>query len=303
MLSSTDSFEAQATGELEMTVATRQGRSFLGRQYHRGALKVLRPLYLDDTGQACVTVINPGGGYLSGDRYDLRIDLRPQAQAVLTTQSATRIYRTPGRPALQQTRLRLQDGSCLIQAPDELIAYADAAFEQHTTAEVHPGATLIAKDVVTPGWSPDGQPFRYRDLRLRFEVRGEAGAAGQPGPLLALDNLVLRPGEHGLLQADSPFGPAATHLGALLVVSPHADDDSIAVVRDLLRSNSSDCPAPRAEPPGGEMWAGVSRLAVPGFLVRALGHSTSAVGATLDQVINLCRARWFGHPALSLRKY
>ncbi|PJI51850.1 urease accessory protein UreD, partial [Methylobacterium radiotolerans] len=31
------------------------------RRYHRGALRVLRPMYLDGTGQVTYVVVNPGG--------------------------------------------------------------------------------------------------------------------------------------------------------------------------------------------------------------------------------------------------
>ncbi|HAN84767.1 MAG TPA: urease accessory protein UreD, partial [Micrococcus luteus] len=38
------------TGELRLRVAVRGGRSVAARQFHQGALRVLRPHYLDRSG-------------------------------------------------------------------------------------------------------------------------------------------------------------------------------------------------------------------------------------------------------------
>ncbi|MBA4103208.1 MAG: urease accessory protein, partial [Arthrobacter sp.] len=48
-------------GRLELRVAVRGQRSVAAHQYHQGALRVLRPHYLDDSGQVCYVVVNPGG--------------------------------------------------------------------------------------------------------------------------------------------------------------------------------------------------------------------------------------------------
>ncbi|MFN3925244.1 MAG: urease accessory protein UreD, partial [Pseudarthrobacter sp.] len=48
-------------GELQLVISERRGRSVAAHQFHRGALRVLRPHYLDDSGQVCYVVVNPGG--------------------------------------------------------------------------------------------------------------------------------------------------------------------------------------------------------------------------------------------------
>ena len=35
----------------------------------------MRPIYHDESGQACYYILNPGGGYLDGDRYQMQISL------------------------------------------------------------------------------------------------------------------------------------------------------------------------------------------------------------------------------------
>ena len=55
----------------------------------------MRPNYLDNTGQVCYFLINPGGGYVDGDTYRMEITVEEEAELLLTTQSATKVYRTP----------------------------------------------------------------------------------------------------------------------------------------------------------------------------------------------------------------
>lgn len=49
-------------------------KSYLSECFFQGAFKITRSVYLYETGQACLYLMNPGGGYLAGDAY--RIDGR-----------------------------------------------------------------------------------------------------------------------------------------------------------------------------------------------------------------------------------
>jgi urease accessory protein len=74
---------------------------------------VLRPHYLDDSGQVCYVVVNPGGAYLGADLFLLDIEVQDAASLLLTTQSATKVYRTPGSFAEQRMTVRLGEGARL----------------------------------------------------------------------------------------------------------------------------------------------------------------------------------------------
>ena len=173
-------------GVLQLVISERGERSVASRQFHEGALRVLRPHYLDDSGQVCYVVVNPGGAYLGADLFVLDVEVQDGADLLLTTQSATKVYRTPGSFAEQRMTLRLGEGARLELMPDQLIAYREASYRQRTHITVRPSSSLVMAEVVTPGWSPDGAAFRYEEVRLRNEIRVEG-----PGGirLLALDNL------------------------------------------------------------------------------------------------------------------
>ncbi|EMY33844.1 urease accessory protein UreD [Arthrobacter crystallopoietes BAB-32] len=274
----------QPTGELRLTVGQRGGRGIATSQYHQGALRVIRPHYLDGTGQVAYTIVNPGGGYLGGDVYDVDIQVEDHARLLLTTQSATKIYRTPGDPAVQHTRFRLGPGASLEYVPDQLIAYRDATYRQDTVVELAADSSLVMCDVVTPGWSPDGQQFRYEEVRIRNDIYRD-------GRLLALDNLLIRPGDPDAPLSGMLFLEDYSHLGSMLVVDPRVDADLVRELQDLL--------APLD--PGGQL--GISLLNGPGFALRALSRSTDTLNTLLHAAIDLLRHRWFGQQPLNLRKY
>ena len=56
-----------------------------------------------DHGAATLLLLNPTGGVLAGDRLEMEISLGPDSAACLSTPSATRVYRSPGPPAVQRT--------------------------------------------------------------------------------------------------------------------------------------------------------------------------------------------------------
>ena len=115
--------------------------------------------------------------------------------------------------------LRLGEGARLELMPDQLIAYREASYRQNTHITVRPSSSLVMAEVITPGWSPDGASFRYEELRLRNEIRVDAGDGNTD--LLALDNLLIRPPAGDVTGLG--FMEGFSHLGSLVVVDARVD--------------------------------------------------------------------------------
>lgn len=272
-------------GELRLRVARRGDRSVAVHQFHQGALRVLRPHYLDDSGQLGYVMVNPGGAYLGADLYVVDVEVEAGASLLLTTQSATKIYRTPGSFAEQRMSLRLGEGARLELAPDQLIAYREASYRQGTRITVHPTSSLIMSEIVTPGWSPEGAAFSYEELRLRTEIRVEDAG------LLALDNVLIKPpaGDvNGL-----GFMEGFSHLGSLLVVDPRVDQALVDELHDLA--------APHDALTGVSLTA--SMAGTTGLVLRSLSNSTGELSRLLSACTAQLRRRWYGQEPLDLRKY
>lgn len=287
-------------GSLRLHVAVRGERAIATDQYFQGALRVLRPHYLDESGQVTYTIVNPGGGYLGGDVYDIDVEVDQDASLLLTTQSATKVYRTPDAPAHQHSAFRLGPDAVLENLPDQLIAYREAHYLQDTVVDMDPSATFVTAEIVTPGWAPDGTLFAYDEVRLRQEVRID-------GAPVVLDNLIVRPDtddESGGSVESTLFMAGRTHLGTLLAVDRRIDDALVAEMRDLVDSTLAAGSGPRtAGRRHVEPVAGVSAVPGPGLAVRILGTSTEHVHTALTAVVDALRARWRGQGPVHLRKY
>nr|WP_245953756.1 urease accessory protein UreD [Arthrobacter silvisoli] len=280
-------------GELRLRVARHGGRSVAVHQFHQGALRVLRPHYLDDSGQLGYVMVNPGGAYLGADLYVIDVEVEAGASLLLTTQSATKIYRTPGSFAEQRMSIRLGEGARLELAPDQLIAYREASYRQDTRITVHPASSLVMSEIVTPGWSPERTAFQYEELRLRTEIRVE-GPTGEAG-LLALDNVLVKPrrGAQAGNVTGLGFMEGRSHLGSLLVVDARVDQ----ALADELHALA----APH------DALAGVSLTATvggtTGLVLRALSDNTEELNRLLGACTAHLRKHWYGQEPLNLRKY
>ena len=275
-------------GHLELVISERGGRSIASRQFHQGALRVMRPHYLDDSGQVCYVMINPGGAYLGADLYTIDIKVQAGARLLLTTQSATKIYRTPGSFAEQRMTVHLAEGAQLELAPDQLIAYREARYRQNTYITVHPSSSLVMAEIVTPGWSPDGSSFKYEELRLRNEIHV---SVTHGSVLLMLYNQFIRPPLADV--TGMGFMEGFSHLGSLIVVDPRVDQ----TLADELYTLTA----------GYDAHTGVSLTAqhcrTRGLVLRSLSNSTGELENLLGACMGLLRHRWHGQTPMNLRKY
>src|SRR2546428_11794741 len=137
-------------------------------------LQVLAPLALDDRA-AVVSVLNPTGGLVGGDRLAIDVVVGPAAHACLTTPSPTKVYRTAGAPAEQHVRLRLGVGAILEWVPDHTIPFPGSAFRQAIDCELDDDATLILTDAFAAGRIARGEAWQFALLESAVTVRDRRG--------------------------------------------------------------------------------------------------------------------------------
>src|SRR2546425_1073241 len=176
-------------GALALRFERRGDRSVLAGCRWRLPLQVLAPLALDEAG-AIVSILNPTGGLVGGDRLVVDVAVGAGAHACLSTPSATKVYRTAVGPAEQAVRLTLAPGARLEWVPDHTIPFAGAALRQRVEAEVSEGAALVLVDAFAAGRVARGEAWRFALLDSALSLRDAHG-------WLLHDRLVLRDGAPG----------------------------------------------------------------------------------------------------------
>lgn len=270
------------TGLLQLAVAERNGKTVPKQVYFEGAFKVMRPIYHSSSGQACYYLLNPGGGYLDGDRYKMTVTAERNARLTLTTQSSTKVYKTPRSHVYQEATFYLHEGSYLEYLPDSLIAYQQARFTQKTVIRMDSTATVFYTDILTPGWSPDGQDFSYEQLRLLTEIYVD-------DELVVFDHLKLQPAHHDLEALGLMEG--YTHVGTILAVRNDVTPDLINRLHEEVTKSVDDCQI------------GISRLPRGGFTVRILANRTQTVERVIGKCHHFVSREWFQSKPSFLRKY
>jgi len=252
-----------------------------------GVLRLMQPLYLDDSGQVTYIVVNPGGAYF-GEAYRISVEAQPEAQLLLASQGATRIYRTPNDPAVQEIEFTLRAGSRVEYIPDQTIAYRDADFRHHMKIVAPPDAQGFFAESVTPGWDPEDTNFTYAGIRLRIDVRDEAG-----GGLVCRDNVRIQPGKISHALDGIGYLEGFTHLGSILILGQHITGP----YADAVRNTVDDVGLTRVGVTSG------ARHGVSWLMVRALADSTDELNDMILAVNQLDRSVTTGQSRLDLRRY
>lgn len=280
---------ARPVGTLWLTIDDQGpgGRSRAVEQYHQGALRVIRPHYLDESGQVSYTIVSVGGGYLGGDVYDQRFRVLDNAQALVTTQSATKIYRTPQGPARQFTDIEVGENAVLEYLADQTIAYREATYHQFNRIRLHPSSTFVFSEEITPGWHPDGDEFTYDEMRLHTQIEDAT-----TGRTFLLDNMLLRP---SVRLGHFGWTESYTHSGQFIVVAPQVDQELVTEINAMV-----------AELPGvygAANLLGTMGTELRGLLLRTLSHRTEELIELHENITSVLRGRWRDQPPVNLRKY
>jgi len=266
-------------GALRLGFDRRGPTTVLAQARYRLPLQVLAPLALDDPA-AIVSILNPTGGVLGGDRLAIDVSLGPAAHACLTTPSATKVYRSGGAPARQDVTLRLEAGAICEWMPDHTIPFAGSALRQRIDVEVADGAGLILVDAFAAGRVGRGETWAFALLDSAISIRDAKGWLLRDRFVLASDR-AFDPGQLGAAEGRPYFA-------SLVVIA----DDVEAFRRDVVARF----------PAGGEVLAAAGALPRRGALVRCLAPSAPALLDAIDALWAAARRDVLGLPPLALRK-
>jgi urease accessory protein len=265
-------------GALSLTFERRGVTTVLCQCRSTLPLQALAPLALDDPASV-VSILNPTGGVLGGDRLAIDVTVGARAHACLTTPSATRVYRTSGEPALQTVRLGLGSGAVAEWVPDHTIPSAGARYRQVCDVEVAEGATLVLVDGFSAGRVARDEAWRFALLDSTLRVRDPAG-------WLVIDRFVLG----GDPRWSGPgFTEGRPYFATLVVVADRGLDAFCADVTAAL-------------PTDGSAIAGAAPLPRRAVLVRVLASTAHALTTLVGTLWGRARQRVLDLPPLDLRK-
>jgi urease accessory protein len=178
-----------------------------------------------------------GGGFVDGDvvALDLRVDRG--AAAFVSTQGATRVYRSPSGCA-SETTAEVAPGGLLALVPDPVICFAGARFRSRCFLDLARGGSLVFLDALCAGRMSRGERWAFLSYAsgLRLAIDGD---------VVLDETLLLDPGHGPLAERLGRFDLFATLVlaGAPLVatreeLSRRIEEAPLGVRSPLVESRS-----------------------------------------------------------------
>jgi urease accessory protein len=262
-------------GALQLQFMRETEQTVLHHAYAQAPLKIQRPFYPESPRICHSVLLHTAGGIVGGDRLLMNIHLQPEAQALITTAAASKLYRSAGLTAKQVIQITVDAGACLEWLPQETIVFNGARFQQHLRVELAENATWLGWEITRMGRSARGEQFVQGEWRSRTQV-WQQGRLVWIDPQWLLGSETIWNSPHGL--SSCPVVGIMAFIGA--VVSP----ELVTQVRSLGGSND------------GKAEFGVTRL-MSGLLCRYRGTSTLAVKTWFREVWNELRYQFLGRSA------
>ncbi|WGV26511.1 urease accessory protein UreD [Halotia branconii] len=256
-------------GKLNLVYADRLNTTQLIYDRHQAPLKVQRPFYPEGQKVCHSVILHTAGGVVGGDRLSLNLHLKPDAQALITTAAASKIYRSNGLQARQTIEIQIDAGACLEWLPQETILFNGAIYRQDLRVELATKANYLGWEINRFGRSARGEKFLQGEWRSHTEI-------WQQGVPLWIDRQWL-PGSEEVFH--SPHGLLGKPIvGSLVWVGSFMSKEIVERTRNLW---------------DGEGEAGVSQLQ-NGFLCRYRGYSTTEVRNWFTSVWQMLRVDFLG---------
>jgi urease accessory protein len=251
-------------GHLKLRATTRaHGRTVLAAQSFRAPFHLSKPYWDADTRVLVTQVVNPTAGILSGDRLESEIAVDADAALLVTTPSASRVFKMNHGAAECRQHFAVAAGAWLEVLPEPLVPHRGSRYRQSTTVAVEPGGALFFVDQLMPGRVAHGETWQWDRLRLELDI-----ALG--GERVLRERLDQGGEELRALAALAGSGPAACFANAVLIAP-----------------SSEETPAwraPLAQLHGNGLWLGVSALRKGGWSLKIVAADAVQLRRTLRAV-------------------
>lgn len=271
-------------GFLSLDFAQIENRTILTRSRFRSPLQVFQPVELDGGRCAYTSILNPSGGLVGGDRLILDARLGPGSHVLMTTPSATRIYRSLGPSAVQIVRIDVGPEAVLEWMPETLIPYGGSRFEQQFDIQIDSSSRLIFWDAFSAGRVARGERWQFSSLSNAICINVSGGGSVR-------ERYCIEPGKSK--PTDRGLGEKWDYFASFYVIGGGKKK-----APDLVNSLTSILDRFK-----GRLLGGVSELSIDGIVIRLAAKSAVDLLEVQNALWKFVRPHLLALPFPDLRKY
>lgn len=257
-------------------------RTVLARSSCSSPWHYFPPSYLDDTGCAYTWLVNPSGGLVGGDQVSVTARLGAGCHVLMTSPSATRVYRSLSEPAVQEVRLSLGPNARLEWMPEATIPFAGSRFIQSIHVDLAHGAALVLWDAIASGRVASGERWGFASFDNGIHIHTASGNS-------VIERMHVTPETVGAMAKDWDY------VASLFVIGDRIGDGRL----DRLKNELGDL----LERWPGEVLGGVSEPAAPGLVVKLVARSAPYLSDLLAALSGAVRGQLWDLQAGHLRRY
>ena len=257
-------------GHLQLrAVRASDGSTVLSAQSFRAPFHLSKPNWDPEAEVLHVQVVNPTAGILEGDRLDSSIAAEAGAALLVTTPSASRLFRmTEGGHATGRQHFEVAREATLEVFPEPIVPHRGSTYFQETTIDAAEGSTLLFIDQLMPGRLAHGEAWAWDRLVLGLTVR-------RAGELILRERLDQSGASLRSLAEFAGTGPGSCFANVVLL--PPEDEASPAWRNEILALHRDG------------VWLGVSRLRSIGWSIRIVSPDPIRLRDTLAGIRSTLR--------------
>jgi urease accessory protein len=250
-------------------VRTADGCTALSAQSFRAPFHLSKPNWDPQAEVLHAQVVNPTAGILEGDRLESSIAVDVGAALLVTTPSASRLFRmTEGGHATGRQHFAVAHDATLEVFPEPIVPHRGSTYFQETVIESAEGSTLLFIDQLMPGRLAHGEAWAWDRLVLGLTVR-------RGGELILRERFDQTGASLRLLAEFAGTGPGSCF--ANVVFLPPADEASPAWRAEIAALHRDG------------VWLGISRLRTIGWSLRIVSPDPIRLRDVLSELRAILR--------------
>ena len=236
---------------LKIEVEERDGQSFLRDAYVNQPFRIVPVGQYKSDGASYLMIMSSSPGILSGDAYDIQVNVKQNARLQLQSQSYQRLFNMEGS-ASQIMTVKMHKGTSFSYVPHPVVPHENSTFKSINKITIDDDCDLTISEIITCGRKHSGEAFKYAHFQNLVEVYHHQR-------LILKDNVLLKPEimpleAMGLLEG-------FTHQGTLIYLNTRNQDveDQIEYFFKELEGLT-------------DVSFGISSIQAKGFVIRILGN-------------------------------
>ncbi|MEZ7956163.1 MAG: urease accessory protein UreD [Rubritalea sp.] len=180
----------QTNAQLEFTHDEPRKRTILTKRLAGGLCSISKPYWCPQQLVLGLQLVNPTAGLFSGDSLNIHITIGENAQAAITSPSATRFHTmpTPGSNATITQEFTVKKNAWLDYWPETIIPQKNSDVIQKTKIHLHDTSTMVFLDSLTPGRIAHGENYLFRRFETLLEIHSNNSLVAKERCILSPEN-------------------------------------------------------------------------------------------------------------------